>query len=314
MKKVLVTGATGCVGRHAIASLAAAGWDVHGVSSRAAALPETPGVTWHRANLLTHGQAEDVLARVEPTHLLHLAWYIAPGRWASAPENFDWVCASLELLRAFKAHGGRRIVAAGSCLEYDWHGHDGICSEDRTPLTPHTVYGTCKHALDQLTTAFAASQEMTTAWGRIFFLYGPHEHPDRLVASVVRSLLGGRPARCSHGNQVRDYLFVQDVADAFVELMDSTFAGDVNIASGRPITLKTIVERIGALMGRSDLIRLGAIPAAPTDAPVVVADVKRLHASLSWRPRFDLDEGLRRTIAWWSAQPALRRDTAAAEA
>jgi len=310
MKKVLVTGATGCVGRHAITSLAAAGWEVHGVTSRAAALPETPGVTWHRANLLVRGQAEELVTRVAPTHLLHLAWYIAPGRWADAPENFAWVEASLALLRTFREHGGARFVGAGSCLEYDWS--YGYCGETRTPRTPHTIYGTCKHALELLVSA-AAGEDFSTAWGRIFFLYGPHEHPDRLVASVVRSLLGGGPALCSHGNQVRDYLFVQDVADAFVALLDSTFTGPVNIASGRPVTLKTIVDRIGALMDRPDLIRLGARPAAATDTPLVVADVARLHASLPWRPQVDLDDGIRRTIAWWNSQPAVARGRVVSE-
>jgi nucleoside-diphosphate-sugar epimerase len=157
-----------------------------------------------------------------------------------------------------------------------------------------------------LTSAFTAGTGMTSAWGRVFFLYGPYEHPERLVASVVRSLLAGEPARCSHGNQIRDYLFAQDVADAFVALLDSNLTGPVNIASGQPVALKDIVTRIGSLVGRADLIRLGAIPPAATDTPLVVADVTRLSRELAWRPRFDLDRGLERTIAWWRDQILLR--------
>jgi nucleoside-diphosphate-sugar epimerase len=140
---------------------------------------------------------------------------------------------------------------------------------------------------------------MTSAWGRIFFVYGPHEHPSRLVPSVIRSLLSDMPARCSQGNQIRDYLFAQDAADALVALLESAVTGPVNVASGQGIALRDIVLRIGTLLGKPDLIRLGAIPPATTDTPLVVADVTRLQQVLAWRPKYDLESGLTRTIDWW---------------
>lgn len=295
MKRVLVTGGTGCVGRHALPALVARGWDVHAVASKQTP-PAIDGVTWHRANLLDRDAAASVVRRADATHLLHLAWYIAPGKWATAIENFEWVEASLSLVRAFRTAGGVRVVTSGSCLEYDWS--YGYCSETRTPTAPHTIYGTCKHALQLLTTAMSDAT-FTSAWGRIFFLYGPHEHPDRLVASVIRSLLAGEPARTSHGNQVRDYLFAADVADAFVALLESDVNGPINIASGRPVMLKDIVTRVGQLLDRPELIRLGAIPAAPTDVPLVLADTTRLTRDLHWQPARDLDTGLTATIEWW---------------
>jgi nucleoside-diphosphate-sugar epimerase len=297
---VLVTGASGCIGRHVIPELLQRGWQVHAVARRRP--PDSSGgAVWHRADLLDPAAAQAVVGTVAPTHLLHLAWFVAPGRWPYAPENLDWVRASLVLLDAFRRHGGRRIVTAGSCLEYDWQ--YGYCSEARTPHSPHTTYGVCKHALERLTQAFADGHGISSAWGRVFFLYGHHEHPDRLVASVIRSLLAGDLARCSHGNQVRDYLYVQDVADAFVTLLESEVSGPFNVASGVPVRLRDIVCRVGELLGRADAIRLGAIPAAETDTPLVVADVTRLHTALQWRPRVSLDEGLRRTIDWWRMRP-----------
>ena len=306
MKRILVTGASGCVGRQMLPLLLERGWDVQAVASRQA--PSGPaGVEWHRANLLDASETTALVRRLRPTHLMHLAWSIVPGKWASAPENFDWVQASLTLVRAFRDAGGSRLVTAGSCLEYDWS--YGSCSETRTPCAPHTVYGACKHALQLLTNAMAGDS-MSTAWGRIFFLYGPHEHPDRLVAAVVRSLLSGEPARTSHGNQVRDYLYSGDVAEAFVALLESDVTGPINIASGQGVRLKDIVLRVGEIIGRPDLIRLGAIPAAPTDMPLVVADTTRLSTALSWRPRHDLDSGLEATVAWWRARELDRMETA----
>jgi nucleoside-diphosphate-sugar epimerase len=301
MKRVLVTGASGCIGRHVLPRLIDHGWDVCAVSSRQ--IPDEGRVTWQRADLVTSNTVAEAIAEFKPTHLLHLAWYIAPGRWAFANENFAWVDASMRLLRAFAESEGRRIVTAGSCLEYDWSA--GICSEDRTPLRPHSTYGVCKHALQLLTTEFAARTGLSSAWARPFFLYGPHEHPDRLVSSVIRAILAGQPARTSHGNQVRDYLYVQDVADAFVELLESDVAGPINVASGQPIALREISERIAGLLGRRDLLQLGAIPAASTDTPLVVADMSHAAKVMpQWQPRVSLDDGLAASIRWWREQDA----------
>lgn len=298
-RRVLVTGATGCVGRHVLPLLVERGWDVVAVQSRRVA-PEVAGVQWVQGDLLDPGDIRRIVDAARASHLLHLAWYIAPGKWAAAPENFLWVRAGLELAMAFKSAGGSRMVTAGSCLEYDWNA--GVCVEDSTPLAPHTTYGTCKHALQLLTSALLSEPGTSSAWGRIFFLYGPYEHPDRLVASVIRSVLAGQPARTSHGRQIRDYLYVADVADAFVRLLESQVTGPINIASGARIALKDIVTRIGALTGRPDLIQIGAIPQAATDTPVVVADVTRLNSKLAWTPAWDLDTGLRATIDWWRSQ------------
>jgi nucleoside-diphosphate-sugar epimerase len=147
--------------------------------------------------------------------------------------------------------------------------------------------------------SYAQTHNMSSAWPRVFFLYGPNEHPDRLVSSVIRALLLDKEARCSHGKQIRDYLFVQDVADAIGSLLDSDVEGAVNIGSGQPIVLKDIVITLGRMLDRPDLIKLGAIPSRSNDAPLVIADVGHLSTALPWRPRYSLEEGLRQTIAWW---------------
>ena len=122
MKKVLLTGASGFVGRHCLPALVARGYEVHAVSSSATAPADTPpGVRWHQADLLDGAQVSALLAQVRPRHLLHSAWYAVPGKYWTAPENFRWVRASLHLLQTFAAHGGRRVVVVGSSAEYDWH-------------------------------------------------------------------------------------------------------------------------------------------------------------------------------------------------
>src|SRR5262249_15055807 len=156
-----------------------------------------------------------------------------------SPLNLQWVGASLELIQAFQRHGGRRLVAAGTCAEYGRS--DAPCLEETTPLQPATLYGTCKHALQLMLAAFSNETGLSSAWGRMFFLFGPGEHSNRLVPSVIRALLEGRPALCSQGNQLRDFLPVEHAAEAFVALLDSDVTGAINIASGAAVSVKQIV-------------------------------------------------------------------------
>lgn len=301
MKRVLVTGAAGWIGRHVLPLLVARGYDVHAVSTKPQSQPNTgAGVRWHQADLLDEQQTADLVAAIRPTHLLHLAWCTTPGVYWTSPENFRWVRASLTLLEAFAAHGGERVVTAGTCAEYDWG--FGYCSEARTPLAPTTVYGVCKDALRGLTEAFAASSGLAQAWGRLFFLYGPHEHPARLVPAVINALLRNEPARCTHGNQMRDYLFIADAAAAFVALLDSGVIGPVNIASGRPTAIKEIIATIAEMMDGRDLICFGAVPVPANDPPLLASDVRRLHEEVNWSARYDLHAGLAETIRWWQQE------------
>ncbi len=305
-KRVLVTGAGGFIGRWSVPALLARGYEVHAVLSGKADR-EVPaqlgGATIHIADLLDDGCTDELMGQVSPTHLLHFAWIATPGVYWSSPENFLWAKAGEQLLRFFGARGGRRVVMAGSCAEYDWS-RAGECDELQSPLADDTAaasspYASCKIALQRALADFGRRERISTAWGRIFFQFGPYEHPQRLVPFVIRHLLQDREAQCSHGRQIRSFLHVADVGAAFAAVLDGELEGPVNIGSDERIALADLIERIGRQIGRSDLVRLGARPSSATEPALLVPRIDRLRDEAHWRPRFTLDEGLSDTIAWW---------------
>jgi nucleoside-diphosphate-sugar epimerase len=296
MKKVLVTGATGFIGHHTIPLLLKKDYEVHIVSSQQIPTNKKNSF-WHKTDLLNSHQTSSLISEVRPSHLLHFAWYTEHGKYWESPENIQWVQASLNLLRAFHECGGQRVLFAGTCAEYDW-GHS-VYSEFSTPKNPSTLYGVCKHSLQLITNSFCQSIGLSAAWGRLFFLYGPNEHPDRLVSFIIQSLLKNKPTPCTSGEQVRDFLYTKDAASAFVSVLGSAVEGPINIGSGDAISLKEIIQAIGKKVDRESLIRFGEKPSPLNDPPSLVPDIKRLKEEVNWKPSFNLDEGLNQTIQWW---------------
>jgi nucleoside-diphosphate-sugar epimerase len=290
---VLVTGAGGYLGRHVVDALLRRGHEIVGVRSRAQPTADEPRsadphsgparheVRWLTADLLDPDASRRAVRDADAEVLVHLAWCAEHGRFWTAEENLDWVGATLVLLREFVGAGGRRAVCAGTCAEYDWT-VPGPYDEATSPLRPATLYGAAKHATRIAAEAYADQARLSFAWGRIFFSFGPGEPEGRLVPSVVRALKAGEEARLTHGRQIRDFLPVEQLADAFAALMETDVRGAVNVASGRGITLRDLITSIATQIGRPDLVTYGALPTRPNEPRELVATVSRLHKEVGW--------------------------------
>jgi nucleoside-diphosphate-sugar epimerase len=188
VKRALVTGASGFVGRATVVALKRLGYEVHGVARTAAA--QVPVDRWHEADLLEPEAAERLAAGAEPSHLVLLAWTTRHGSYWEDPANQDWITATQRLVGAFAEAGGERVVLGGSCAQYDWNGTAPM-SETLTPRRPSTRYGRAKQAAEELLAEAAAPAGLSAATALLFFPYGPHEQPERLVPSVAQRLLEG---------------------------------------------------------------------------------------------------------------------------
>jgi nucleoside-diphosphate-sugar epimerase len=296
MNRLLITGATGFLGVPSVAR-AIAEFEVHAVARRSG--PPFTGVVYHACDLFEADAVGQLLRRMQPTHLLHLAWIATPGVYWTSPENYGWVEASKHLLTAFAEAGGKRAVIAGTCAEYDWTAA-GVCNEFTTPTRPATVYGRCKNELRE----WAETCRVDVAWARLFFLHGPREHPARLVPSVARALLAGEVAECSAGTQQRDFLHVDDAADALIALLRSDVTGPVNIGSGEAVAVRTVVEAVARWCARPDLVRLGARPTPSNEPPLLVADVTRLRDEVGWRSSIPFEHGIGDAVLYWRVRRA----------
>lgn len=298
MKKLLITGATGFIGKHCLEQLKNLDYEVHIVTSK----PQheiciKSEYAYHTFDLLDYSHINKLFNEIKPTHLLHLAWYAVPGKYMTSMENLRWVQSSIEILRQFLFYGGQRAVFAGTCYEYNLD--YGFLTEYITPIDNKTIYGASKSSLYKIIESFSELTGLSMAWGRIFYLYGPHESKERLIPYVIRSLINGETTRCSHGEQIRDFLHVSDVARAFIELLESSITGPVNIGSGIPIKLKDIISKIGSMLGKEHLIKMGEVPVPPTEPKLIIANNHRLMDEVGWKAYYNLDTGLKQTVEWW---------------
>lgn len=267
---VLLTGATGFVGRQVHKALVARGVAVRVVirtatearlSSPAERIVTTPDLF-----------AEKAAWWAEACHgvetVVHAAWYAETGQYLHSSKNQDCLRGTLELARGAIAAGVRRFIGIGTCFEYDLAA--GLLST-KTRLDPQTPYAAAKVSVFQALSQLLPSRGVSFAWCRLFYLYGEGEDERRLVPYLRHRLSRGEPAELTSGAQVRDFLDVAEAGRMIADTALGTVQGPVNICSGVPVTVRELAERIcDDLGGRRHLLRFGARPDNAFDPPRVV--------------------------------------------
>lgn len=271
---VLLTGASGFVGRAVLAELVTRGIPVHAVSRRLG--PPLVGVVWHQADLLTpEGRAQ--VAGLAP-RLIHGAWDVDHGTFWTSPANWLWHAASLDLVRRFRSAGGGRVVALGTCAEYDAD-DPGPWNETR-PIRPATSYGQAKAALWQDLSGLCAAD---LTWARLFHLFGPGEDPRRFVPSICGALAAGRPAMIREPHLIRDYAPTPHVARCLAGLLDGPSRGACDIGSGSAVSLGELAGWIGKALNAAELLHLSPVPEVK-DAVRMAPQLLRLRQGCAFEP------------------------------
>jgi nucleoside-diphosphate-sugar epimerase len=271
MSLVLLTGATGFVGRQVLRALGERGAMVRVVvreerqrrletSASVEKIVTTPDLFAENSAWLA-----EICRGVDI--VLHVAWNVEPGTYLQSVKNIDCLNGTLHLAKAAAQAGVRRFIGIGTCFEYDFT--EGMLSI-QTPLRPTTPYAEAKAGAFMALSQFLPQHGVEFVWCRLFYLHGEGEDERRLVPYLRAKLRAGEPAELTSGEQIRDYLDVRDAGRMIVDAALGTVQGQVNICSGIPTTIRQLAERIADEYGRRDLLRFGARPNNLVDPPCVV--------------------------------------------
>jgi UDP-glucose 4-epimerase len=294
MSRALVTGASGFIGGRLCQRLLSDGEEVHGVSRRRRPQEEY-GVRWSQSDLGDADAVAETVGRIQPDVVYHLAGYVSGSRELDAvlPSLRDNLVSAVNVLVA-AARVGCSVVLAGSQEEPE------AATEDPVPASP---YAAAKLGVGSFARMLHALHGLEVVNLRIFMVYGPGQHDrTKLVPYVITSLLRSERPKLSTGTRPVDWVYVDDVVDAFVAAPSRKgLAGaTVDVGSGQLVTIREIVERIVETIGTGVEPEFGALPERPLEI-VRAADVERTKDLLGWRPRTILAEGIRSAVDWYRA-------------
>lgn len=299
MEKVLLTGASGFIGRRAVAAAAKRpDWNVYALSSgrkkqSGEIYAAGDNVYAVEANLYQPAQIDALLEEIRPDIIIHLAWEVGKSGFANSSTNLQWLESSLRLLRNFAAAGGRRFIFGGTCDEYRcWDGH---FSEYRMPQK-RTVYAESKAAFGAIGGEFCKHSGIDFVSAKIFSVYGENDRPFRAIPSAIRSFLAGERFVCQAPDSAWDYVHVDDVANALIQIAGSDYCGAVNVGTGRPHLMRDVFTRIAEKMDCRSLLSLEEGNHVST---FLVADTAILREKIGYQCMVSIDAGLERTISWW---------------
>lgn len=296
MKKILITGASGLIGKGILDELAMyTKYDIYAVTTKREKLGMYKNINIIEMNLLSPQQCSKLIEQVRPQYMIHLAWAL-PGndKFQNSQDNITWLEISLFLLKEFVKHEGQRFIFAGSSSEYNL---STTRLSEKAFCESMNLYGKCKKAFTEIALEFCSQKNTSFATARYFSVYGKNDiREGRAIPTAIRSFLNGQKIICKSPNSIWDYIYIEDAAKATIKIMESTYEGAVNVSTAIPTSMREVFETIVYILECPDLLRLENIH---DPGQILVADNTILKRNIGYTPQTSLEEGIIRTINWW---------------
>ena len=288
--KIFVTGATGFIGRafcrialergHRVLALCSCKEPMLplGIDIAMGTLEDTP---WQRVE------------QFSPDAVLHLAWVATPGEYLTSPANEVWLERSKVWFRKIHDMGIEHVVGTGTCIEYA--ASTEPLNELTSRLEPAFPYSRAKAALFQWLCDGGMGLSSTWSWFRVFYPYGPGEHPKRICTSLIRQLNAGKSLALATPHSIKDYIFIDDVALAMCKALECKIPGAINVGTGCGVSIQALANCLATLLCADTALVQHAAELAHDPTPVVIADIQLLRG-VGWSPRISLNAGLQRLI------------------
>ena len=244
---VFITGCSGAVGSRLTLLLLKSGYKVRGVRGSKPCKVMDKNHFCEELNLLSTATSLN-LVDFKPDILVHTAWITTPGVFWESPMNDQWVKASKKLIKEFVQSGGKYLMVTSTCAEYSWETTIPISETSET--SPLSRYG--KSKLELLT--WVRQQEIPFLWTRTFFQFGLDEPNGRLIPSIIDALLAGKNFEVKNSNDIRDFIFIEDVVQVLAKLIEKKYLGVINIGTGSGIDVRSISKLISGQIRNKDLV------------------------------------------------------------
>lgn len=299
MKKLLITGASGFIGKGILDELALqTEYEIFAVTTNREKLSLYKNITIIETNLLCPQQCQKLIERIQPQYMIHLAWAL-PGNdlFQHSSDNITWLEISLLLLKGFAEYNGQRFIFAGSSSEYNF---SSTRFNESIPDEKMNLYGKCKKAFTEIAIEFCSQRNISFAAARYFSVYGKNDiREGRAIPAAIRSFLKGHKVICRSSNSIWDYIYIEDAAKATIKILESNYKGVVNVSTAIPISMKEVFETIADILECSDLLRLENLN---EPGQILISDNTILKKSIGYTPQVYFKEGIIRTINWWKGQ------------
>lgn len=307
--RVLVTGASGFIGSHLVRRLVEGGADVHALSSSvSSAFPVRlvdlrDRIVLHGANLIDRGALEELMRRVRPSVVFHLGAYTHVGKsWQRVDECIQVnIQGTVNLLGALEEVGYERFVYCGSS---DVYGDIDVPFRESDEVNPLSPYAVSKYAAENYCRMLHAGVGRPIVCIRPFNAYGPAQTPDRVIPEIIVRALRGQELKMTSGTQTREFNFVEDLAEGFVQIATTEgVEGEIfNLGSGEETSMRDLTTTILDLMGNPIEPRFGALPDRPGEIWRRYSDSSKVQTMVGWQPRHAFRQGLELTIDWYSRE------------